>query len=71
MLEFLEWCEDLQMEPVLRLRRVFMRGQRVEPGTNLVSYVNEHWRKSSMLRAIPGPNGARNAQRMATRNHSS
>jgi alpha-N-arabinofuranosidase len=42
MLEFLEWCEDLQMEPVLAVYAGYsLRGQHVEPGTNLVSYVQD------------------------------
>ena len=42
LLEFLEWCEDLQMEPVLAVYAGYsLRGQHVEPGTNLVAYVNE------------------------------
>jgi alpha-N-arabinofuranosidase len=42
LLEFLEWCEDLQMEPVLAVYAGYsLRGQHVEPGTNLVSYVND------------------------------
>lgn len=42
LLEFLEWCEDLQMEPVVAVYAGYsLRGQRVEPGTNLVSYVQD------------------------------
>jgi alpha-N-arabinofuranosidase len=42
LMEFLEWCEDLQMEPVLAVYAGYsLRGQHVEPGTNLVSYVQE------------------------------
>jgi alpha-N-arabinofuranosidase len=42
LLEFLEWCEDLQMEPVLAVYAGYsLRGQHVEPGTNLVSYVQD------------------------------
>jgi alpha-N-arabinofuranosidase len=42
MLEFLEWCEDLQMEPVLAIYAGYsLRGQHVDPGTNLVSYVQD------------------------------
>ena len=36
LLEFLEWCEDLQMEPVLAVYAGYsLRGQHVEPGTDL------------------------------------
>jgi len=42
LLEFLEWCEDLHMEPVLAVYAGYsLGGQRIEPGTNLVSYVQE------------------------------
>jgi alpha-N-arabinofuranosidase len=42
MLEFLEWCEDLKMEPVLAIYAGYsLRGQHIEPGTNLVSYVQD------------------------------
>jgi alpha-N-arabinofuranosidase len=42
LLEFLEWCEDLQMEPVLAVYAGYsLRGQHVEPGTNLVSYIQD------------------------------
>jgi enterochelin esterase-like enzyme/alpha-L-arabinofuranosidase len=42
LLEFLEWCEDLNMEPVLGVYAGYsLRGQRVEPGPNLEPYVQE------------------------------
>ena len=42
LLEFLEWCEDLKMEPVLGVYAGYsLRGQRVEPGPNLEPYVQE------------------------------
>jgi alpha-N-arabinofuranosidase len=42
LLEFLEWCEDLQMEPLLAVYAGYsLRGQHVEPGTNLVSHVQD------------------------------
>jgi alpha-L-arabinofuranosidase len=42
LLEFLEWCEDLQMEPVLAVYAGYsLRGQHIEPGTNLVSHVQD------------------------------
>jgi alpha-L-arabinofuranosidase len=42
LLEFLGWCEDLHMEPVLAVYAGYsLRGQRVEPGPNLAPYVEE------------------------------
>ena len=42
LLEFLEWCEDLHMEPVLAVYGGFsLRQQRVDPGANLVPYVQD------------------------------
>jgi alpha-N-arabinofuranosidase len=42
LLEFLEWCEDLRMEPVLAVYAGYsLRGQHVDPGTNLVPFVQE------------------------------
>jgi alpha-N-arabinofuranosidase len=42
LLEFLEWCEDLHMEPVLAVYAGYsLRGQHVEPGPNLEPYVQE------------------------------
>ena len=42
LLEFLEWCEDLRMEPVLAVYAGYsLRGQRVEPGLNLAPFVQE------------------------------
>ena len=42
LLEFLQWCEDLNMEPVLAVYAGYsLRGQRVEPGPNLQPYVQE------------------------------
>jgi alpha-N-arabinofuranosidase len=42
LLEFLEWCEDLQMEPVLAVYGGYsLRQQHIDPGTNLVSYAQD------------------------------
>jgi alpha-L-arabinofuranosidase len=42
LLEFLGWCEDLQMEPVLAVYAGYsLRGQHVDPGPNLEPYVQE------------------------------
>jgi alpha-N-arabinofuranosidase len=42
LLEFLEWCEDLNMEPLLAVYAGYsLRGQRVEPGPNLEPYAQE------------------------------
>jgi alpha-N-arabinofuranosidase len=42
LLEFLHWCEDLRMEPVLAVYAGYsLRGQHVDPGTNLVPFVQE------------------------------
>ena len=42
LLEFLEWCEDLKMEPVLAVYAGYsLRGERVAPGPELQPYVQE------------------------------
>ncbi len=42
LLEFLEWCEDLRMEPVLGVYAGYsLRQQRVEPGPELQPYVQD------------------------------
>jgi alpha-L-arabinofuranosidase len=42
LLEFLEWCEDLNMEPVLAVYAGYsLRGQHIDPGPNLEPYVRE------------------------------
>jgi alpha-L-arabinofuranosidase len=42
LLEFLEWCEDLKMEPVLAVYAGYsLRGERVEPGEKLRPFVQE------------------------------
>jgi alpha-N-arabinofuranosidase len=42
LLEFLEWCEDLQMQPVLAVYAGYsLRGQHVDPGPSLEPYVQE------------------------------
>ncbi len=42
LLEFLEWCEDLKMEPVLAVYAGYsLRGERVEPGQKLEPFVQE------------------------------
>jgi len=42
LLEFLEWCEDLKMEPVLAVYAGYsLKQQHVEPGPLLVPFVNE------------------------------
>ena len=42
LLEFLEWCEDLRMQPVLALYAGYsLRGQHVEPGSSLEPFVEE------------------------------
>jgi alpha-N-arabinofuranosidase len=42
LLEFLQWCEDLHMEPVLAVYAGYsLRGRHVEPGPNLEPYVQE------------------------------
>ncbi|HTW44981.1 MAG TPA: alpha-L-arabinofuranosidase C-terminal domain-containing protein [Acidobacteriaceae bacterium] len=41
LLEFLEWCEDLHMQPVLAVYAGYsLRGQHVAPGPDLAPYVN-------------------------------
>jgi len=42
LLEFLEWCEDLHMQPVLAVYGGYsLRQQHIEPGTNLAPYVQD------------------------------
>ena len=42
LLEFLEWCEDLHMQPVLAVYAGYsLRGQHVTPGPDLVPFVQE------------------------------
>jgi alpha-N-arabinofuranosidase len=42
LLEFLEWCEDLKMEPVLAVYAGYsLRQQHIEPGPELVPYVQD------------------------------
>ncbi|MFZ0663707.1 MAG: alpha-L-arabinofuranosidase C-terminal domain-containing protein [Acidobacteriaceae bacterium] len=42
LLEFLEWCEDLHMHPVLAVYAGYsLQGQHVDPGPDLVPYVND------------------------------
>lgn len=42
LLEFLEWCEDLKMEPVLAVFAGYvLKGDYVEPGTALQGFVDE------------------------------
>ncbi|MBU6398963.1 MAG: alpha-N-arabinofuranosidase [Verrucomicrobia bacterium] len=42
LLEFLEWCEDLRMEPLLAVYAGYsLRGQHVEPGSTLEPYVQD------------------------------
>ena len=42
LLEFLEWCEDLHMEPVLAVYAGYsMRQQRIKPGADLEPYVKD------------------------------
>jgi len=42
LLEFLEWCEDLKMEPVLAVYAGYsLRGQHIDPGTALEPFVQE------------------------------
>jgi alpha-N-arabinofuranosidase len=42
LLEFLEWCEDLHLEPVLAVYAGYsLRGEHVDPGPNLEPYVQE------------------------------
>jgi alpha-N-arabinofuranosidase len=42
LLEFLDWCEDLHMEPLLAVYAGYsLRGQRVAPGPDLAPYVQD------------------------------
>jgi alpha-N-arabinofuranosidase len=42
LLEFLEWCEDLDMQPVIGIYAGYsLRGQRVQPGDELKPYVQD------------------------------
>jgi alpha-N-arabinofuranosidase len=42
LLEFLEWCEDLKVEPVLGIYAGYsLKGEHVEPGSALEPYIQE------------------------------
>ncbi len=42
LLEFLEWCQDLKMQPVLAVYAGYsLKGEHVEPGKDLEPYVND------------------------------
>jgi len=42
LMEYLEWCEDLHMEPLLAVYAGYsLRQQHIDPGTNLDSYVQD------------------------------
>lgn len=42
LLEFLDWCQDLHMQPVLAVYAGYsLRGEHVAPGPDLVPYVND------------------------------
>lgn len=42
LLEYLEWCEDLHIQPVLAVYAGYsLQGQHVNPGADLVPYVND------------------------------
>ena len=42
LMEYLEWCEDLQLEPLLAVYAGYsLRQQHIDPGTNLDSYVQD------------------------------
>ena len=42
LLEYLDWCEDLNMEPVLAVFAGYsLRGQKVKPGTELDAFIKE------------------------------
>lgn len=64
LLEFLEWCEDLHMEPVLGVYAGYsLRQQRVKPGADLEPYVKDALDEIEYV--IGGPNtvwGARRAK---------
>ncbi len=64
LLEFLEWCEDLHMEPVLAVYAGYsLNHERVEPGPELAPYVQSALEEIEYV--IGGPNttwGARRAR---------
>ncbi|HLX95887.1 MAG TPA: alpha-L-arabinofuranosidase C-terminal domain-containing protein [Verrucomicrobiae bacterium] len=55
LLEFLEWCEDLHMQPVLAVYAGYsLRQQHVDPGANLDAYVQDALDEIEYVTGDPG-----------------
>ena len=65
LLEFLEWCEDLHMQPLLGVYVGYSAANHISPGPDLVPYVQTRWMKSSMSPAAPTRPGVPGAPRTA------
>jgi len=73
LLEFAEWCEDLDMEPLLGVFAGYClgRGGVIPAGLKLEPTCRKRLKKSSISSATPTrPSGARNARKMGTRSRS-
>jgi alpha-N-arabinofuranosidase len=67
LLEFLEWCEDLRMEPVLAVYAGYsLRGQRFAPGGDLAPYVED---ALDEIEYLTGPAGSTWGARRAKDGH--
>jgi alpha-N-arabinofuranosidase len=64
LLEFLEWCEDLHMEPVLAVYAGYsLHQQRVKPGPDLAPFVSDALDEIEYVTGAPGTTwGARRAK---------
>jgi alpha-N-arabinofuranosidase len=64
LLEYLEWCEDLHMEPVLAVYAGYsLRGEKVAPGPDLEPYVKEALEEIEYVSGGPSTTwGARRTQ---------
>ena len=68
LLEFLEWCEDLKMEPVLAVYAGYSLAQEhVDPGPALEPYVQDALDEIEYVTGGATPNGARSASKTAIR----
>ena len=71
LLEFLEWCEDMQAEPVLAVYAGYSsEGTTSIPALTSNLSFRRPWRKSNMSPVMPAPPGAPVGRRTATRHPS-
>ncbi len=72
LLEFLQWCEDLKMEPVLAVYAGYsLRGQHVDPGPNLAPFVQDALDEIEYVTGDANTKWARSVPRTDTPNRSS